>query len=219
MTGPDLTGGYLTGHSRTSGDLTGLAEQPAPEPAAAMTLLALDAGVRETGWAIFRTHRPGAAPLNDTGDNAGNYTGNNTGNAAGNHTGSDTGVIRLPRSRSLDAADRVAHLVKCLDGLVARWQPAAVAYGQPSGIRWPVPSLELLDTALVNWSAGHRLPLYTYSAQEVRAAIARHSHVPRDQLAYAVMSRLGLIGQSKTTHEWEALAIGYYHLCRWPADG
>ena len=216
MTGHDfigggLTGGYLTGHSQTGGDLNGLAEQPAPAQSEAMTLLALDAGVRETGWAIFRTHRPGAAPLNHTGDNAGN--------AAGNAAGSDTGVIRLPRSRSLDAADRVAHLVKCLDGLVARWQPAAVAYGQPSGIRWPVPSLELLDTALVNWSAGHRLPLYTYSAQEVRAAIARHSHVPRDQLAYAVMSRLGLIGQSKTTHEWEALAIGYYHLCRWPADG
>ena len=210
FTGGGLTGGYLTGHSLTGGDLTGLSEQPAPEPAAAMTLLALDAGVRETGWAIFRTHRPGAAPLNHTGGDAGDSARN---------AGTDTGVIRLPRSRSLDAADRVAHLVKCLDGLVARWQPAAVAYGQPSGIRWPVPSLELLDTALVNWSAGHRLPLYTYSAQEVRAAIARHSHVPRDQLAYAVMSRLGLIGQSKTTHEWEALAIGYYHLCRWPAEG
>ena len=210
MTGGDFIGGGLTGHSLTGGDLNGLAEQPAPAQSDAMTLLALDAGVRETGWAIFRTYRPGAAPLNDTGGDAGDSARN-----AGNHTG----VIRLPRSRSLDAADRVAHLVKCLDGLVARWQPAAVAYGQPSGIRWPVPSLELLDTALVNWSAGHRLPLYTYSAQEVRAAIARHSHVPRDQLAYAVMSRLGLIGQSKTTHEWEALAIGYYHLCRWPADG
>lgn len=184
----------------------GSGEKPAP----GTTLLALDAGVRETGWAIFHPDR-----MNDAGNDAGSDTGNN----AGNNAGSDTGIIRLPRSRNLDAADRVAHLVRCLDRLVARWSPAAVAYGQPSGIRWPVPSLELLDAALVNWSAGHRLPLYTYSAQEVRAAIARHAHAPRDQLAYAVMSRLGLIGQSKTTHEWEALAIGYYHLHRWPADG
>ncbi len=192
-TAPAFPAGELDGVKRD-----GLGEKQAK----GMTLLALDAGVRETGWAIFHPAR-----MNDAS--------NDTGNA----TGKDTGIIRLPRSRRLHAADRVAHLVKCLDSLVARWSPAAVAYGQPSGIRWPVPSLELLDAALVNWSAGHRLPLYTYSAQEVRAAIARHAHVPRDQLAYAVMSRLGLIGQSKTTHEWEALAIGYYHLCRWPAAG
>ena len=170
--------------------MTGPDLNPDLNRSGSMTLLALDAGVRETGWAIFRD-----ADMDSTG------------------------IIRLPRSRSLDAADRVSHLVRCLDGMVARWNPAAVAYGQPSGIRWPVPSLELLDAALVNWSARHRLPLYTYSAQEVRAAIARHSHVPQDQLAYAVMARLGLIGQSKTTHEWEALAVGYYHLCRWPVAG
>ena len=155
-----------------------------------MTLLALDAGVRETGWAVFQ---PGRMNV--------------------------TGVIKLSRSRSLDTAGRVAHLARCLDELVARWNPKAVAYGQPSGLRWPAPSLELLDQALTNWSARHRLPLYTYSAQEVRAAIARHSHVPPDQLAYAIMQRLGLIGESKSTHEWEALAIGYYHLCRWPGLG
>lgn len=153
-----------------------------------MTLLALDAGVRETGWAVYLPDRMVS-----------------------------TGVIKLSRSRRLDTAGRVSHLVRCLNDLVAQWQPVAVAYGQPSGIRWPTPSLELLDNALVNWSAGHRLPLYTYSAQEVRAAIARHSHVPPDQLAYAIMRRLRLIGASKSTHEWEALAIGYYHLSRWAA--
>ena len=151
-----------------------------------MTLLALDAGVRETGWAVFHTD------------------GRN-----------DTGIIRLSRSRSLDAAGRVVHLVACLDDLVGRWNPRTVAYGQPSGIRWPVPSLQLLDEALADWASRRGLPLFTYSGQEVRAAIARRSRVPQDQLAYAIMRRLGLIGVSKSTHEWEALAIGYYHLCRW----
>lgn len=150
-----------------------------------MTLLALDAEVWETGWAVF--HADGR---------------------------NDSGVIRMSRSRSLDTAGRVTRLVDCLDDLVYRWTPGAVAYGQPSGIRWPNPSLQLLDEALARWSNRHRLPLYTYSAQEVRAAIARHSHVPQDQLAFAIMRRLGLIGVSKSTHEWEALAIGYYHLCR-----
>lgn len=153
-----------------------------------MTLLALDAGIRETGWAVYHP----------------------------DHL-IETGVIRI--SRSMETAKRVAHLVNCLDGLVDRWKPKAVAYGQPSGIRWPAPALELLDDALVNWSSGHRLPLYTYSAQEVKAAIARHSHVPQDQLAFAVMRRLELIGVKKSTHEWEALAIGYYHLCRRDGGG
>ncbi len=166
----------------TSPDLT--ARPPAREtPAAEPTLLALDAGVWETGWAIYR------------------------GRAAG-----ETGAIRLPRGRRLYASERVAHLVGSLDCLVVRWRPTVVAYGQPSGIRWPAPALELLDAALMHWSARHRLPLYTYAAQDVRDALARRTHVPPDQLAFAVMLRLGLIGARKSTREWDALAVGYYHL-------
>ena len=172
-------------------DARPLAHTEAPDPPERDDiLLALDAGVRETGWALFRSARP-----------------------------ERTGSIRLPRRRSLTAADRVNHLVACLDQLVAHCQPMAVAYGQPSGLRWPMPALELLDTALRDWSAGHRLPLYTYSDQEIRAAIARHSQVPPDQLAYAVMARLGMIGYRKSTQEWEALAVGCYHIARGPGRG
>ncbi|MYC28882.1 MAG: hypothetical protein F4X65_02175 [Chloroflexi bacterium] len=151
-----------------------------------MTLLALDAAVRETGWAVFN---PGGII--------------------------QTGIIRMSKSRDPDAAGRVNHLVRNLDLLVERWHPGTVAYGQPSGMRWPVPSLELLDNSLINWSERHRLPLFTYSAQEVRAALSSHARVPQDQLAFAIMRRMGLIGARKSTHEWEAMAIGYYHLCRY----
>ena len=77
-----------------------------------------------------------------------------------------------------------------------------------------MPALDLLEAALADWSRRHRLCLYSYTAQEVRSAIAGHPNVSRDQLAYEVMVRLGLIGESKTTHEWEALAVGHYHLSR-----
>ena len=100
--------------------------------------------------------------------------------------------------------------------LVEEWQPGLVAQSQPSGIHWTVPSLELLDSALVGWSGHHRLCLYAYTAQAVRAAIAGHSNASRDQLAYSVMAGFGLIGQRKTTHEWEAVAVGFYHLSRRP---
>lgn len=155
----------------------------------ARTLLAIDAGVRETGWAIF-----GSAGLDRTG------------------------VIAVARRGRVDGAARVDHLIRCLDGLVDRWRPGTVACCQPSGINWPIPSLELLDAALCRWAGRHGLHLCTYSTQEVRSAIAGHANASRDQLGYAIMVRLGLIGQGKTTHEWEAVAAGHYHLTRHPGE-
>ena len=105
-------------------------------------------------------------------------------------------------------------LVGCLDGLVEEWRPVAVVHSLPSGIHWQVPALDLLNAALLRWSERHRLILHPYTAQEVREAIAGHPNASRDQLAFAVMERLGLIGLGKTTHEWEALAVGNYHLSR-----
>ena len=35
-----------------------------------------------------------------------------------------------------------------------------------------------------------------------------------DELAYAVMAGLGLIGVEKNAHEWEAITVGRYHLAR-----
>ncbi len=150
------------------------------------TLLALDAGVRETGWAVF-------GPPSSQAIQA-------------------SGVIKAPAPRKSDVQTRVAHLIQCLDRLVDEWTPHAVAHSRPSGIHWPVPSLELLEDALAEWSRRHNLPLHAYTAQEVRSAIAGQPNASQDQLAFAVMERLGLIGLSKTSHEWEALAVGEYHL-------
>ena len=146
-------------------------------------LLALDAGVRATGWAVF-------SPKAEL----------------------DTGVIGLPGRRGMKAQERLCHLIQCLDRLVDRWSPQEVAHSQPSGIHWPVPALELLDSALSEWAKQHRLPMYGYSAQEIRAAVTGQPNAPKEQLAYDVMVGLGLIGQAKTAHEWEAIAVGHYHL-------
>ena len=77
-----------------------------------------------------------------------------------------------------------------------------------------MPALDLLSDKLVQWAMRHGLPVHAYTSQEVREAMTGHPNASRDQLAYAVMVSLGLIGQGKTTHEWEALAVGRYHLTR-----
>ena len=115
----------------------------------------------------------------------------------------------------LDARwSRVSHLLQSLDELTEKWNPKLVALCQPSGINWPVPALDLLLTSLAEWSAGRDLPQFSYTAQEVRTAIAGHPNASRDQLGYATMLLLGLIGQGRSTHEWEAIAVGHYHLTR-----
>ena len=146
-------------------------------------LLALDAGVRQTGWAIFCSGRQVT-----------------------------TGMIGIPGRRGIQAPARLTHLLDCLDRLVEEWRPAAVAHSRPSGIHWSVPALELLETALLEWSRRHGLLVYAYTTQEVRTAATGHPNTSKDELAYAVMAGLGLIGAEKNAHEWEAIAVGRYHL-------
>ena len=98
--------------------------------------------------------------------------------------------------------------------MVEQWQPGEVAHSLPSGIRWPMSVVGLLSDKLAQWSLRHGLSVHAYIAQEVREATYGHSNASRDQLTYAAMVSLGLIGQGKTTHEWEALAVGHYHLTR-----
>ena len=148
-------------------------------------LLALDAGLGETGWAIIHSQK-----------------------------GIHSGLIQIPGGRRLDAVSRISRLLQQLDQLAVEWGPEAVAHSRPSGIHWPVPALELLESSLLRWCRDRGLPLHAYSAQEVRGAVTGHSNSSRNQLAYSVMARLGLIGQAKSTHEWEAIAVGQYHLSR-----
>jgi len=145
-------------------------------------LLAFDAGVRETGWAVFKDGEV-----------------------------VESGVTGLSTRRKLEPEVRVSHLLQSLDELADRLEPQAVALCQPSGINWPVPALDLLVSSLAAWAAGRGLPQFSYTAQEVRSAIAGHPNASRDQLGYATKLLLGLIGQGRSTHEWEAIAVGHYH--------
>ena len=151
-----------------------------PEPP---VILALDAGVRESGWAIFRDGKV-----------------------------EDSGVVGMRTRQRLDPEVRISHLLAALEELAANWQPHTIVLSRPSGINWPVPALDLLVDRLSRWSSERAVGLSAYSAQEVRSAIAGHPNASKDQLGYAIMLQLGLIGQGRTTHEWEAIAVGHYHL-------
>ena len=125
-----------------------------------------------------------------------------------------SGVTGLSTRRKLEPEVRVCHLIESLNELAVRWSPQEMALCQPSGINWPVPALDVLLSSLAKWSFERGLPQFSYTAQEVRTAVAGHPNASRDQLGYAIMLLLGLIGQGRSTHEWEAIAVGHYHLTR-----
>ena len=145
-------------------------------------LLALATGLRETGWAVFCGSTVAAS-----------------------------GIVGL-KSRNMAPSDRIAHQLDALSAVAVRWSVAYAVRSRADGINWRVPGLEQLDDALHTWADGLGIPLLDYTTQEVRAAVAGQPNASRDALCYAVMQRLGLIGQSRSTAEWEAIAAGYYHL-------
>ena len=148
-------------------------------------LLALNAGTRDTGWAIFSGREI-----------------------------VDSGVITVTRARIDPAGLRILRLLSEVDDLVCRHQPVEVASGRPSGLRWEVPALELLELELVRWAGGAGLPLTQYPMETVRRAVVGNSRASGESLAFAVMTALGLVGMRKSTQEWGAAAIGAYHLCQ-----
>ena len=145
-------------------------------------LLALTTGLRETGWAVF--HGPEVAA---------------------------SGVVGLKSRRKMEPSDRIAHQVDALGAVALRWQAVCAVRIKADGMNWQVPGLEELDKALRAWAGGLGIPLHDHSTREVRAAVAGRPNASRDAVCYAIMQRLGLIGQSRATAEWEAIAVGYYH--------
>ena len=70
----------------------------------------------------------------------------------------------------------------------------------------------MLSGALERWAQGHNLALNCYNLRDIRVAISGRANAAKDELAYGVMTRWGLLGEGKTTNEWNAIAVGDYHL-------
>lgn len=144
-------------------------------------LLALAPGLRETGWAVLDGPRV-----------------------------ADSGVASLKGRRKVEPSVRIAHQLDALSAVAVRWQTGCAVRSRADGINWRAPGLEQLDDGLRHWADGLGIPLLEYTIQEVRAAVAGQPNASRDAVGYAVMRRMGLIGQSRATAEWEAIAVGYY---------
>ena len=147
-------------------------------------LLALDPGVRESGWAVFRGRAVAAS-----------------------------GVIGLKTSQKMDPGLRIDHLLGSLEVLNEQWRLSTAVQCRPE-LNWPTPAAAQLKRRLAGWAEVQGISLTSYPTKEVRRAVTGNLNASTDQLGYAVMLQLGLIGQGRSTREWGAIAVGHYHLTR-----
>ncbi len=184
-------------------------------------LLAIDPTTTRTGWAIF----PESPPVRESSDVKGIVAtsslpllGQPDGLGSPLHWQvTKTGVIIAhDRARCVQIEERIVTTQAQLDLVIDTWHPAEIACGRPSIILLPgqKAGMDLLVNALDRWSKGHGLPLYPYLIREIRTQLLGRSKSAKEELAYAVMTRWGLLGELKTTHEWNAIVVGDYHLGR-----
>ena len=161
-------------------------------------LLALYPGIRQTGWAVLAANgqrNPGIPAI------------------------AASGTAKLKTQRRIEPAGRIAHLLDALSGIVARWRPGIVVCSNAGGLTSRALGRGELDAAIGCWAERLGLPVAGYAAPEVRASIAGKPNASKDALAHAVMLRLRLIGQNRSSAEWEAIAAGCHHLALKAREG
>ncbi len=154
-------------------------------------LLALYPNLRQTGWALFDARPRATTPFAFL---------------------AASGTVGPGLRTKMEPHERIAHQLQGLASVVAQRSPRCVVCSWAGGMNWGTAWPCQLDRDLHRWAGDLELPITSYPAPEVRASIAGKPNASKDALAYAVMSRLNLIGQYRSAAEWEAIAAGYHHL-------
>ena len=157
-------------------------------------LLAIDAGTRKTGWAVFSRE---ASSNTDDSDTAGSDHSEPPPSPYPHWDLVETGVIIAhPRLRETELSERVRGILDALDNIVDRWDPQEVACGKPSPMQLvrQQEGMEKLGVALERWAREHKLRMCRYPHRDIRSALSGRPNAAKEELAYAVMARWGLLG-------------------------
>ena len=173
-------------------------------------LLAIDLSVREMGWALFSSEeRPELG-----GAVHGPYTNRLPGQEDCGWKIVNTGAMD-PKcgSKHTKLPERLENIKKELERMAQLWRPTEAACGRQSLLHLPQrkENVEALGRVLDEWSKEHDIRLFIYPMKDVRIAMLGRANAGKEELAYTVMTRWGMIGTGKSTHEWTAIAIGDYH--------
>ena len=154
-------------------------------------LLALYPNLRQTGWAVFaiQCHEGRPTPLLAA-----------------------SGTVGPGLRTKMEPYERIAHQLQSLAAVAEQWRPRCAVCSWPGGMDWGAAGMRQLEEHLRRWAESQGLTVADYPAPEVRTALAGKPNATKGALAYSVMERLNLVGESRSALEWEAIAAGYYHL-------
>ena len=173
-------------------------------------LLAIDLSVREMGWALFSSEENPESG----GAVHGPYTKRLPGQEGCGWKIVNTGAVD-PKcgSKHTKMPERLENIKKELERMAQLWRPTEAACGRQSLLHLPQrkENVEALGKVLDEWSREHDIRLFIYPMKDVRIAMLGRANAGKEELAYTVMTRWGMVGTGKSTHEWTAIAIGDYH--------
>ena len=145
-------------------------------------LLCLAAGLGQSGWAVF----DGCTVV-------------------------DSGVVGLRGRRDIARTVRIAHQVDALTSIAVRWKVSGVARCRTAERSGAVDT-KLLDQSIRRWADEMGLPMRENTIRTVRATVTGRHSASKEDFCYAVMQRLRLVGETRPTVEWEAIAVGLHLL-------
>ena len=173
-------------------------------------LLAIDLSVREMGWALFSTENGAESGAADEGP----YPIRVHGQEGCSWRIVNTGAVD-PKcgSKHTKLPERLENIRRELERMAELWRPTEAACGRQSLLHLPQrkESVEALSQVLDAWAREHDIRLFIYPLKDVRVAMLGRANAGKEELAYTVMTRWGMLGTGKSTHEWTAIAIGDYH--------
>ena len=179
-------------------------------------LLAIDPSTKEMGWAIFARKSPLRPDPPAAEEERTAPPGNDPAQSYPPMWELvESGVIvAQSRAHPLEVTERIRVIKQELDKMAQTWDPQKVACGKRPLIQLPAQQMwmDMLAEALELWAHERNLPLRCYNLKDIRAAIVGRTNVAKEELAYAMMTRWGLLGHGKTTQEWNAIAVGDYHI-------
>ena len=175
-------------------------------------LLAIDPTTKLMGWAVFvRESSPEARGTVGTGE----ASSSEGGEPHPHWCILETGVVMAHyQAQPAETTERIKSIGYELDRVVQRWGPEEVACGKPSPLQLPhqKEGIDMLTRSLESWAQRRSLKLFCYPHREIRVAISGRANASKDEMAYMIMTRWRLLGEGKSTHEWNAIAVGDYHL-------
>jgi len=166
-----------------------------------LVVLGIDPGLRATGWGVLGVAGPGRGPAERDQPSVLGY------GAVVTETGAP-----LP--------ERLRRLFAGLREVIGRWQPAEVAVEEAfvaANKRVAIAIGEARGVALLA-AAEVGLPVFEYSASEVKQAVAGYGRGSKEQVQEMLRLQLGLETAPQPADAADALATALCHLARRRAE-